>query len=80
MRQGKLEQLRYQLQQLKIITFILQIENRILQERVNCLENESAKEYNVGDRIKIFDPTSPGRNRQVVTQDSIVNVTRVTDN
>ena len=66
MSQDQLEDLRCELQQLRIITSRLQSENRTLCERVNRLESEAELTYNVGDRIRILNPTCPGRNREVI--------------
>ena len=87
MSQNKLEELRRQLQQLRIVTSRLQSENNTLRERVNRLELkiqpdhnvEIEPDYNVGDRIRILNPTCPGRNRQIIPQEGIVSITRVTD-
>ena len=73
-----LEEIRRQLQQMKIITSALKIENRTLQDRVNRLENESTLDFKEGERIKILNPTCPGMNRKVAQQDSLATVTKVT--
>ena len=87
MSSNELEELRRQLEQLKVVTSRLQSENRTLQERVNRLERESERVdrleresepvFNVGDRIRILNPTCPGRNREVIPQDRTATVTRV---
>ena len=77
MSQNEIEELKRQLEQLKIITSEIQSENRTLRERINRLELQAEPTYNVGDRIKILNPTYPGRNRKVIPQDSIGTVTRV---
>ena len=76
-----LEELRKELNLLKITTSRLQSENRVLLDRVNRLESQRVTEeepaIKVGDRINILKPSCPGRNRAVTPQDGIATVTRV---
>ena len=77
MSSNELEELRRQLEQLKVVASRLQSESRTLQERVDRLERESEPVFNVGDRIRMLNPTCPGRNREVIPQDRTATVTRV---
>ena len=77
----KIEQLRRELDLLKITTSRLQSENRTLLDRVNRLESQRVTEeepdIKVGDRINILKPSCPGRNRAVTPQDGIATVTKI---
>ena len=66
----------------------LELKNKELEERVRQLENPTpdctakARQqrdigFRVGDRIRVFRPTCPGTNRQVIPEDGFATVTRV---
>ena len=74
-----IENLRRELEQLRAITSRLQIENARLRNRLDQIEADNRTELAliVGDRIRILNPTCPGRNRAVIPSDGVATVTRI---
>ena len=83
MSENELEELRRQLEQIKLVTSRLVSENNTLRARVNRLElqirPQQQSDYNEGDRIKILNPTCPGRSRHIIPEDAVGTITRVTE-
>ena len=93
MSEDELEELRREFENLRVITTRLQLENNRLRARVHRLELQvipvyqprvqpqvqEETDYQVGDRITIFNPTCPFRNRHIIPQDATATVTRVSE-
>ena len=62
-----------------LATSRLQIENARLRNRLDQIEADNRTELAliVGDRIRILNPTCPGRNRAVIPSDGVATVTRI---
>ena len=75
-----IKNLRRYLEQLRVITSRLQIENTTLRIRLDQIEADNRIELalNVGDIIRILNPTCPGSNRAVIPNDGVATVARIT--